>query len=188
MRRPEMTGRPPEDTPRRDLAVSAILRFGLTILLCWLPFWKFGVNATAAGFALLIFFPCSFMLAKPIMGIAAEFGDWFGRSHLTPWQGIYYNFANVQLRMFEVGPELWVVDTDLLKVIGEKPSLMLESLYDAHEYDTIPGTRLRGFSPEGAQKLLMASEHFESKRALLWLQREVWKVHRRKRELAAGKR
>ena len=49
-------------------------------------------------------------------------------------------------RCVEVGKELWVVDRDLMAVIGEKPTLTLESLYNAHEYDEIPDTKFSGFS------------------------------------------
>jgi len=174
-----------DENPRRDLIISTILRFGLTISLCSLPFIKMGVNVTAAGYSLLLFFPCAFMLPKPIMGWAEEFGTFVSRQPLRQWQGIYYQFANVQIRMMEVGRELWAVDTDLLRVIDEKPTLMLESLYDAHEYDVILGTNFHGFSPEGVEKVLMKSTHFEAKRMLMWLQREVYKPHRRKRALAA---
>lgn len=177
-----------EENPHRDLIISTLLRFGLTFLLCSLPFIKFGYGTVAAGYALLIFFPCSFMLAKPVMGWATEFGIFVSRQPLTKWQGIYYQFANVQIRMMEVGRELWVVDTDLLTVIGEKPTLMLESLFDCHEHDIIPGTKLHGFSPAGAEQVLMKSTHFEAKRMLMWLQREVYKPHRRKQELAEGGR
>ena len=96
----------------------------------------------------------------------------------------YYQFANVQIRLMEVGRELWVVDADLLRVIGEKPTLMLESLYDVHEYDRIPDTKLHGFSPEGAEKVLLNSTHLEARRMLMWLQREVYKQHKRKQEVA----
>ena len=174
-----------EENPRRDLIVSTIVRFGLTISLCSLPFYKLGFNPTAAGYAVLLFFPCAFMLPKPIMGWAEEIGSYVSRQPLRQWHGIYYQFANVQIRMMEVGRELWVVDADLLRVIGEKPSLMLESLFDAHEYDVIPDTKFHGFSPDGAEKVLLKSDHIEARRMLLWLQREVYKPHRRKRELAA---
>ena len=80
--------------------------------------------------------------------------------------------------------ELWVVDADLLRVIGEKPSVMLESLYDVQDYDAIAETRFRGFSPAGVEKVLSKSDHYESKRMLMWLQREVYKPHARKRDLA----
>ena len=174
-----------DENPHRDLIISTVIRFGLSAFLIWLPFWKFGVNPTGAGYALLVAAPCAFMVAKPLVAWSGEIFTFFSRQPLTKWQGIYYQFANIQIRMMEVGRELWVVDEDLLRVIGEKPSLMLESLYDSLEYDLIPDTRFHGFSPQGAEKVLRKSDHYEASRMLMWLQREVYKPHRRKQELAA---
>ncbi|MEO8386525.1 MAG: hypothetical protein ABI583_14845, partial [Betaproteobacteria bacterium] len=109
---------------------------------------------------------------------------WAKRQPYAEWHGNYYEFAGTQIRIIEVSRELWVVDTDLLRVIGEKPSVLLESLYDVHDYDTIDETRYRGFSPSGAEKILSKSKHFESKRMLMWLQREVYKQHAKKQALA----
>ena len=55
-----------DENPSRDLAISALIRFALTALLCWLPIWKFGWNAVGVGMAFLVFVPCSFVLSKPI--------------------------------------------------------------------------------------------------------------------------
>jgi len=123
------------------------------------------------------------LLAKPILEAGGSWINWASKQPLVEWQGRYYEFANTQIRIFEVDKELWIVDADLLQVIGEKPTLMLESLYNSNEYELIPDTKFRGFSPEGAEKVLSKSTHFESKRMLIWLQREVYKQHRRKLEL-----
>ena len=61
---------------------------------------------------------------------------------------------------------------------------MLESLYDVQDYDAIAETRFRGFSPAGVEKVLSKSDHYESKRMLMWFQREVYKQHARKQEMA----
>jgi hypothetical protein len=124
------------------------------------------------------------LLAKPVIEAGGTWFHWAKRQPFAEWHGNYYEFAGTQIRMFEVRRELWVVDADLLRVIGEKPSLMLESLYDVHLYDAINETRYRGFSPAGAEKVLSESNHYEAKRMLMWLQREVYKQHRRKQELA----
>ncbi len=177
-----------DNSPRRDLIVSTLLRFGFTIGLCSLPFLAWGVNGTAAGFALLLFAPCSFLLGKPIVGWLGELLTFFNRQPLAAYQGQYYQFEGIQIRIHIVDKAMWVVAVDVLKVLGEKPTLMLESQYDAMEYDTIPGTRLHGFSEAGVEKFLLASTHSEAQKMLLWLQREVFKPHRRKLELAAGSR
>lgn len=125
------------------------------------------------------------LLAKPIIEAGEGYFQWAKRQPYAEWQGNYYEFAGTQIRMFEVGRELWAVDTDLLRVIGEKPTLMHTSLYSTVDYDLIADTKYRGFSPAGAEKVLNKSTHFEAKRMLIWLQREVYKHHARKQDLAA---
>ena len=124
------------------------------------------------------------LLAKPILEAGGTWIHWAKRQPFAQWQGNYYEFAGTQIRIFELGRELWVVDADLLRVIGEKPSVMLESLYGAQDYDAIIDTRFHGFSATGVEKVLRKSDHYESKRMLMWLQREVYKPHARKQEMA----
>ena len=125
------------------------------------------------------------LLAKPIIEAGGTWFHWAKQQPYAEWHGNYYEFAGTQIRVFEVGRELWVVDADLLRVIGEKPTLMLESLFDVDDYDAIAGGRYHGFSPAGAEKVLKKSVHFEARRMLMWLQREVYKQHARKQELAS---
>ena len=176
-----------DNDPRRNLLIACLTRIPLGLLLIGSPFILLGWNATAAGFAVLLSVGCALFMAKPIMELAGELMTTFSRAPLEKYQGRYYAFAGVQLRVVPVGAQqaLWFVDRDVLAVLGEKPSLMLESLYDAHEYDRIPGTRWNGFSEEGVDKLLRASRHHEAGRMRLWIQREVVKPHRNRLALAA---
>jgi len=178
------------ENPLRDLIISTLLRFGLTALLCALPFMKFGRSGTSASFALLIFAPFSFMLPKSIMAWAEVVASLISQQPLAKWQGNYYEFAGTHIRVYPVCNEdsnsLWFVDSDVLKVIGQKPTLMLESTFDAHEYSLIPGTRQHGFSEVGIEKLLRANNHCESMRLLMWIQREVVKPHRRRLTIASS--
>jgi hypothetical protein len=125
------------------------------------------------------------LLAKPVLeGVSSWFG-WTRKQPYEEWQGRYYEFANTQIRIFEIDNQLWAQDSDLLRVIGEKPTLMLGSLYGAADYAAIPGTRFHGFSPTGTEKVLKASGHHEAARMLMWLQREVYKAYNRRREMAS---
>ena len=172
-----------DKNPRRDLIISTVLRFGLTALLCSMPFLKFGISAVSAGYALLIFAPCSFMLAKPVINWVEVLGIYLIRQPYAKWQGNYYEFAGSHIRIYPVDRSLWFVDADVLRVIGRKPSRQLENEFDVHEYDIIPGIWQRGFSEDGIEKLLRASTHPESKKMLMWIQREVVKPFRRRQEL-----
>ena len=161
------------------IALMFVVRLALAAAILWAVFHYLGM------IPFLLAIPISgVLLSKPIIEAGGAWFQWAKRQPYAEWHGNYYEFAGTQIRIIEVGRVLWVVDADLLRVIGEKPSLMLESLYDNHDYDTIGETQYRGFSPAGAEKVLRKSEHVESKRMLMWLQREVYKQHARKQELA----
>ncbi len=165
------------------ILVLFVVRLAASALILWAVYRYIGMISFILSIPI-----AGVLMAKPIILAIENWFSWAQDQPLEKFQGAYYNFAGVQIRCFEVGKELWIVDRDLLAVIGEKPSLMLESLYNVHEYDEIPDTGFSGFSPEGAEKVLKASNHQEAGRMLLWLQREVYKPHARKRELAAGRR
>lgn len=166
----------------KQIAFSFAIRLVLAFAVLWAVHHYIGlitmVIATPIAGALL---------AKPILEAGGNWLHWARKQPYAEWQGRYYEFAGTQIRIIEIGKELWVADADLLRVIGEKPSLMLGSVYDSQDYGAIPDSGLHGFSPGGALKVLSASSHYESKRMLLWLQREVYKPHQRKLDIAAGR-
>lgn len=172
-----------DENQTRDLIVATIVRFGLTTLLCSFPFMKLGVNPVSAGFAMLIFAPCSLMLSRPIIEWLGVYASYVKRQPYAAWQGNYYEFAGSHIRIYCVNRSIWFNDRDVLKVIGQKRSANLKASFDVLEYDSIPSTWQYGFSEEGVEKLLQSSSHRESKRMLQWIQREVVKPFHRALEL-----
>lgn len=166
----------------KQIALLFAVRLALAGAILWAVFHYMGLIPFVIATPI-----AGVLLAKPILEAGGNWFHWARKQPYAEWHGHYYEFAGTQIRIFEVGRELWVADADLLRVIGESPSLMLESVYDPHEYDEIPDTRIKAFSPEGAEKVLMASTHQEAGRMLLWLKREVYKPHQRKLDLAAGR-
>lgn len=156
-----------------------VIRLALSAAVLWAVYLYMGMIPFVLAIPV-----AGVLLAKPIIETGGSYFHWARKQPYAEWHGNYHEFAGTQIRMFEVGRELWVVDADLLRVIGEKPTLMLGSLYGTHEYDAIADGKYHGFSPAGAEKVLMKSDHFEARRMLLWLQREVYKQHARKQELA----
>ena len=154
-------------------------RLALSAAILWAVFHYMGMIPFVLSIPI-----AGVLLAKPLIEAGGSWLHWAKKQPYAEWHGNYYEFAGTQIRMFEIGRELWVVDEDLLRVIGEKPSLLLGGHYDVLEYGPIDETEFHGFSPAGAAKVLNQSTHYESKRMLMWLQREVYKVHRRKQELA----
>ena len=163
----------------RRIVLLFAIRLALSGAILWAVFRYMGLIPFVLAIPI-----AGILLAKPIMEAVEGYFQWAKRQPYAEWQGNYYEFAGTQIRLFEVGRELWAVDTDLLRVIGEKPTLLRTSLYSTTDYDAIANTKYHGFSPAGAEKVLNKSTHFEAKRMLLWLQREVYKQHARKQDLA----
>lgn len=164
----------------KRILLMFLVRSALSAAILWLVYRYVGMIPFILAIPI-----AGALLAKPILEGASAWFGWARKQPYEEWQGRYYEFANTQIRIFEVDGQLWAQDSDLLRVIGEKPTLMLGSLYGAGDYAPIPGTRLHGFSPSGAEKVLRASHHHEAARMLMWLQREVYKAYNRRREMAA---
>jgi hypothetical protein len=163
----------------KRIALLFAIRIALSAALLWTVLHYLGTIP-----AILAIPIAGVLLAKPILEVAESYIGWARKQPYAKWHGNYYEFAGTQIRLIEVGRELWVVDADILRVIGEKPSLMLENRFSADEYASIAEGNYHGFSPAGTEKVLTESHHLEAKRMLMWLQREVYKPHRRKQELA----
>lgn len=99
--------------------------------------------------------------------------SWLSNWHYRQWEGAYYSFNDVQVRVYEDEGQLWFALADVLKSIGidKVPA----SFRDVHPGDVreIPGHRLKALSPKGIEHLLARSLDHEAGRFLLWMQREV---------------
>jgi len=128
------------------------------------------------------------LMAKPIVELGANWFNWARREPYEKWQGNYYEFANVQIRIFgrdgATQQKLWFAVPDILKVLGEKPSRKLELIYGPAEYWVFPEENVAAFSEKGVKKCLAASRHPQANAMRLWIEREVIKPHRKKLEIA----
>ena len=123
------------------------------------------------------------LMAKPIIEIGANWFNWAKREPYAKWQGNYFEFANVQIRIFEEREKLLFVAADVLKVLDEKPSKALQTMYSHAEVRLMVEENLVVFSEEGVKKYLKSSRHRESGPMLLWIEREIIKPHQRKCEI-----
>ena len=144
-----------------------VARLTLSVAILWAVYRFLGMIPFVLAIPIV-----GVLLATPVLEAARPWIRWAKRQPFAESQCNYHEVAGTQIRIFEMGRELWVVDADLLRVIGEKPSVMLESLYDVQDYGAIAETRFRGFSPAGVEKVLSKSDHCESKRMPMWLERK----------------
>lgn len=163
------------------LVVRLILCAALSAAMTWIG-WKLGDKP----WALL-----GFVFSTPIMGMALrkplveclhEGFTWMSRQPLMKWQGSYYAFNDVQVRVYEDEGELWFVASDVLSAVGMRglPDSFLAIYPDGSR--VVAGTRLTALNAESLEQMLGKRNEHEAIRFLQWMRREVVKPWERKRE------
>jgi hypothetical protein len=146
----------------------------LTAIALWIGFKLFA--RLGLVFALLFCLP---VLAWAVARVAVEGTHeslkWMSDRSLEKWEGIYYAFNDVQIRVYEDDGQLLFAAADVLKSTGIP---MIPDSLLATSGRQIPGTRLTGLSMPALEKLLLDRNEHEARRFLLWARREVvapWK-------------
>ena len=160
------------------IALAAAIAWMLVGFARWLGFpWYAGIVFAAV--------PIAAILAKPILEAAGGLIDWLRHAPHEPWQGRYYRFNDVHIRIHEVDGDLWFVDRDVCQACGLPFDASFGARFPASQHERIEGTRQWGFSEAGLEAFLSPSREAEAGKFLLWAKREVLAPHRRKRENAA---
>ena len=130
------------------------------------------------------------VLASPVIAWLAsrfivrggfEAFGWFRRRNLEAWQGMYYEFATIHLRAAEHDDRLVFVESDLLQVI-EQPGSATVKLFGPAERIVLAESGETALTQAGCERLLLKCPHAEAKKLLLFLQRECFKPHAKRRE------
>ncbi len=156
------------------LLVRLTLASAASALMTWIG-WKLGQKAWAL---------VAFVFSAPIIGVAIArplvelFHDgvgWLSAQPLDRWQGHYYEFGGVQVRVFEDDGALWFAAKDVVKATGIRahPDMVDEGRTIA---------RLRCLSIGDVESLLARHPGHEAGRFVLWAQREVLAPWARKRK------
>ena len=157
------------------LLVRFLVAAAVSALMTWIG-WKLGQRA----WALTAFvFSCpviAIAIAKPLVELFHEGMGWLWAQPLEKWQGNYYEFGGVHVRVFEDRGALWFAAKDVVKATG------IEANADAFdEGRVLSGSNLRCLSIAQVETLLTTHRCHEAGRFLLWAQREVVAPWERKR-------
>ena len=99
---------------------------------------------------------------------------WLWRTSMEEWQGYYYQFNSVQVRVYEHDGETWLVATrrdQVPRACRRIPEGVLEER--SGECGPIAETGLIGFTPVGVEKFFAEHPGPETGKLLLWMRREV---------------
>jgi hypothetical protein len=157
-------------------ALGVVALLAIPVGLAWAGLWLVGLL-----FALPM---VAWLVSRLLVQRGGEALGWISSLPLRKWQGSYYAFNEVQVRVYEDEDDLWFVAADVLTAVGMRgvPDSFLAVYPDGSR--VIPGTRLTGLNAAAVEQMLGKRNEHEAIRFLLWMRREVVKPWERKRERA----
>ncbi len=115
-------------------------------------------------------------IAKPLVEMIHDGFGWLSAQPLQKWQGNYYEFGGVHVRVIEDEDALWFAADDVIKATGVKAhgATLAESRL-------LPGYSLPFLDIDAVENVLARHRSHESARFILWARREVVTPWERKR-------
>ena len=113
------------------------------------------------------------LVTRHLIELFHEGFTWLSRQPLQEWEGAYYAFDDIQVRIHEFEGELWFTVADILAAIGAKrlPPAFLAT--HRAELRRIPGSRKDALPARSLPALLEPMREANAGRFLLWARREV---------------
>ena len=142
-------------------------------LMTWVA-WKLGQREWAM-IAFVFSTPLiGVAIAKPLVEMTHDGLTWLWRHPLEAWQGNYYAFNNVHIRVFDDGDRLWFCASDIVTACHLKA--LAPAIPGVQQVENLPSLTL-----EGVEQFLGGHPHPELGRFVLWAKREVVVPWERKR-------
>lgn len=151
----------------------------LLVALIAVPFmyWFYAMfdrSIAGAAFGLIIVMPIAAKLVtRQLIELFHEGFTWLSQQPLRQWEGAYYEFDNIQVRIYEVEGELWFAVPDLLKALELKRLPPAFAATHRKSVKRVPGSRLEAIPAGDLPALLEPLRQEKAGRLLLWAQREV---------------
>jgi hypothetical protein len=151
------------------------LGVGFSAAMTW-GGWKLGGLKYALVAFVLSTPAIAVAIARPLVELIHEGFTWTSRQPLKKWEGNYYEFGGVQVRVVEDDGQLWFAADDVIKATGI--AAVGGTLLEARD---LPEWGFAGLGIDGVEKVLGRHRSHESGRFILWARREVIMPWERKR-------
>jgi hypothetical protein len=161
----------------RALLIELAVRAAIGFLVTWLLYE--GSGPMGLVFAATVW---ALLMAKPILELGPILVRGIKRSAWSEWDGDVIVFDTHRLRVRSLADYPWIVDEDLLAVLGRQVSDATRRRSDPAHCAQLPGSKLWGYSEAGALKYLSSSRHPDALKLRLLLERQVFVPARKKRE------
>ena len=155
------------------LLVRLVLSVSASAFMTWVG-WKLGQRPWALVAFVFSTPLIGVAIARPSVELAHEGLGWLWDHPMREYQGRYYAFNNVQVRVLEDRGRLWFCASDVLKATGVRAVA-----------SALPGTseieRLACLDIDGVERLHETHRERELGKFVLWARREVIAPWERKR-------
>jgi len=153
----------------------------LYVLGVWIA-WKLGGVPWMLLGVMFFCVPVAFAISRPLIEVVHEGGGWIANAPLEQWEGKYYEFAGVQIRIYEYEGELWFAVADIAKSTGLRINVDAQRAVYQAGCRVLPGTAgAVCMTAPTVEKFIAKHPGQETGRFLLWMQREVMMPWERKK-------
>lgn len=165
------------------LLVRLLVVTAAALALAWLGKQFAGTTGLAIG--MVIAAPIAGMtLAKPLVELSAEGLEWLARSPHMKWNGHFYEFDGVQVRVDDEGDKLLIAAADACKACGIDLTPEVKARIGRLSGGAVAG--LPAVTWQSIDLLLGPDAGREAGRFKLWLRREVVAPWHNRRNLPFG--
>jgi hypothetical protein len=116
----------------------------------------------------------AWLIAKPLIEFMHEGFEWLAAHPLKAWEGHYYAFNSVHIRVFDDGDRLWFCAQDIVHACHLKA--LAAAIPGVETVEGLPSLTL-----DGVRQFHAGHSHPELARFVLWAEREVVTPWERKR-------
>ena len=169
--------------PRYDRPIFKVINAAIVIAVLAFLVWL--AAHAPAGLGLLLCIPLfAWFASRGLVHGGEGLLSWVSKLPFHKWQGAYYQFNNVQIRVYQHHDTLLFVAEDVLSATGvaRRPAAYIGVHSD--ELLAIPGTKHLGFGMHQVERLANDNPGTDAGSFLLWAQREVVGPWEKKRERA----
>jgi hypothetical protein len=161
-----------------------VFAFIVGLIAAALLFRVLGVIGVLLALPILAF-GISRLLVDHTHSALAQIGD----SYLEQWEGKYYEFATMQIRIYEVDGQLWFALGDIIRATGLKTDAHKQLAAYPNGCEVLAGTGgLVCMTAPTVEKFIERHPGQETGRFLLWMQRSVLLPYERKKKGQVAKR
>jgi hypothetical protein len=118
-------------------------------------------------------------IAKPLVEVMHEGFTWTANQPLRKWQGRYYEFGGVQIRVLEHKGALWFASDDVISSTGIPAAG--RTLLESTSIPVDDAGELAFLDIGSLETVLLRHRSPEATRFLLWAQRDVVAPHERRK-------